>query len=299
MPRVMISYRNVDGQREFAFDLEKELANAGLETWLDTKNIPRLSRWEDEIFNGIINSDYVILCLSPDYFESETCLFECLIARGYGKTLLPIIVPYDAQIEVLDLISDHDETKGIDHLNILNFRTQTVLGLREEHAKLTQRVIKAITHPTLPDTDYDVYFSFRTSQATFATQVADDLNKAGIKSFIHTRAIDPGVDWRRMSWSAGLRSKIHVVILSPDVEQSEFIKNEVLVTRTKQNTQFIPLLAQDFVDDQAAKSTIRQTFSTSKNLSMLNQIQWFIPQEKDFIDVLIKDIKALLARKDE
>ena len=100
MARVMISYRNIDGQRDFAFSLEKALADAGIETWLDVKDIPRLSLWEDEIFKGIIDSDYVVLCLSPEYFESETCRFECYVARGYGKTILPLIVANDTSASV-------------------------------------------------------------------------------------------------------------------------------------------------------------------------------------------------------
>ncbi len=300
MPRVMISYRNVAGQREFAAALEKELANAGLETWLDVKNIPRLSRWEDEIFKGIIGSDYVVLCLSPEYFESETCLFECYIAQGYGKTLLPIIIPYEGDENVLQLITQFEETKYIEQLNFINFQSQSILGLKEDRAKLTQRIIKAIKQPTLIDIDYDVYFSFRATQAAFATQVADDLNKAGIKAFIHTRA-DVGVDWRRTSWSAGLRAKIHVVILSPDVRASEYIENEVLVTRTKKEAQFIPILAPEFANDETTKSTIRQTFATSKHLSVLNEIQWFIPNQdyQTFINILIADIQAILSRTDK
>lgn len=298
MPRVMISYRNVDGQREFASYVQQELAKAGLETWMDVYNIPRLSRWEDEIFKGIIGSDYVVLCLSPEYFESETCLFECYIARGYGKNLLPVIAPYDAVESVFARIPQHEETRGLDHQNILDFRTEKVLLQVELKAALVQRIIKAITNPILPDIDYDVYFSFKWSQALFATQIADDLNKAGIKAFVHTRALDPGVDWRRVSWNAQLRSKIHVVILSPDVRQSEYITNEVLVTRTKKNAQFIPIIAQEFANDDPAKSTIRQTFATSKNLSVLNDIQWVIPkgEYQIFIDELISDIRELLAR---
>ncbi len=85
MTQVMISYRNIDGQKEFADVLEQALAKAGFSTWIDKNNIPPLSRWEDEIFKGIKNSDFVILCLSPEYFESEICLLECYVARGYGK----------------------------------------------------------------------------------------------------------------------------------------------------------------------------------------------------------------------
>jgi hypothetical protein len=297
MPRVMISYRNLDGQREFAFALEKALVQAGIDTWLDVKNIPRLSRWEDEIFKGIISSDYVVLCLSPEYFESETCLFECYVARGYGKTLLPLIIDYDALESIFTLINQHEETRGIDNTNYLNFRSQSILGLKEDSVILTQRIINAITQPTPIDIDYDVCFSFRVSQVKFATQVADDLNKAGIKTFIHTRNIDVGADWRRVGWNAMLRSKIHVVILSPDVAQSEYIKNEVLITRTRKPARFLPILAEDFREDAGAKSTIRQTFADSKNLSVLNEIQWFTPDANyhTFINNLIDDIRTMLS----
>jgi hypothetical protein len=300
MPRVMISYRNIDGQREFAASLEKELANAGLETWIDFRDIPRLSKWEEEIFKGIIHSDCVILCLSPDYFESETCLFECYVARGYGKTLLPIIAPYEGNESVFALLSQHEATKGIDHLHVLEFHLQAIMGLPQSSAMLTQRLIKAITEPTPLDTDYDVYCSFKWQQGAFATQVADDLNNAGIKTFIHTRSIDVGTDWRQVQWNAQLRSKIHIVFMSPEVVQSPYIENEILVTRTQNNTPFIPVLAPDFRDEET-KSKIRASFAKSKNLSVLNEIQWFIPNEdySVFIDTLIDDIKQILSANAE
>lgn len=296
MPRAMISYRNIDGQREFAQKLEQALSNAGIETWLDSKDIPPLSRWEDEIFKGIINSDFVILCLSPDYFESETCLFECYIARGYGKTLIPIIAPYQGDASIFDLINQHEATRGVDHLNIVSFHTREILGLLEDSADVTRRVIKAILQPTPPDEDYDVYFSFRWTQAHFATQISDDLNKAGIKSFIHTRAIDVGADWRRASWNAALKSHLHIVILSPDVILSQYIVNEVLISRTRKGLQFIPILATEFVNDEAARDTIRRTFADSKNLAVLNDIQWLMPRNgyEPFIAQLIEAVKARL-----
>lgn len=306
MARVMISYRNIESQRDFASSLEKVLANVGIQTWIDFKNIPRLSRWEDEIFKGIINSDYVVLCLSPEYFESETCLFECYIARGYGKTLLPLILPCDeekpleSQESVYRLIPQFEETRGIELLNFLNFHSQRIVGLEQDHTQLIERLINAITNPIPSNIDYDVFCSFKSSQAKFATQVADDLNKSGIKTFIHTRAIDAGVDWRHFSWNAMLRAKIHIVFLSPDVAQSEFISNEALVTRTRQDAVFIPIVVAAFADDAVAKSTIRDTFASSKNLSVLNEIQWLIPDNDYvvFVDGLISDIRALLSQQD-
>ncbi|MBK9746277.1 MAG: toll/interleukin-1 receptor domain-containing protein [Chloroflexi bacterium] len=296
MPRVMISYRNLPAQRAFAVNLEKALANAGVETWLDVKDIPRLSRWEDEIFKGIIGSDYVVLCLSPEYFASETCLFECHVARGYGRKILPIIVPYDGTASVFPLINQYEQTRSIDDLNFVSFHTKETLGLLEDDTLLMQRLIKAIITPTPLDINYDVYFSFRWTQAAFATQIADDFNRAGIKAFIHTRSIDAGADWRRASWSAALRARIHAVILSPDVAQSQYIDPEVLISRTRPDLQFIPILAKAFVNDEQAKSTIRTSFNNSKNLSVLNAIQWVTPYDphQDFIDGLIKDVKTIL-----
>lgn len=298
MPRVMISYRRINGQSEFAASLEKELSAAGFDTWFDQNNIPAGSKWEDEIFKGVIESDYVILCLSPEYLESQYCLFECYIARGYGKRLLPIIVPYDESVSVFDLIGSHEETRGIDHLNILSFNPREILGLVEDYLTLVRRLIKPIIDPTPIDVDYDVYFTYRWRQAHFATQIADDLNAAGIKSFIHTRAIDVGADWRRVSWSAMLRAKSCIVILSPDVSDSEYIKNEVLVMRTKKNTQFIPVLAQEYADHKDAISEISRGFRNSKNLSVLSDIQWYIPNRgySVLIDTLIADITAKTSR---
>lgn len=296
MPGVMISYRNVNGQREFAANLERELANAGIETWMDVKNIPPLSRWEDEIFKGIIGSDYVVLCLSPEYFESETCRFECYIARGYGKKLLPLIVPYDRPESVFQLVPQFEETRGIDLYNFLNFHSQAVLGLPEDGSALTRRLIQAITNPTMTDIDYDVFVSYRRQYSVYATRIADDLNRAGINTFIGTRAIDAGADWRRAAWSAMLRAQVHIVILSPDVVQSEYIQLEVLVTRTKQNAHFIPILAEDLGNDNAVKAQIRESFATSRNLAVLNEIQWFIPgaDYQQMIDSLVTVIRTLL-----
>jgi len=298
MPRAMISYRNLDGQREFAYSIEKMLREAGIDTWLDVNDIPPLSRWEDEIFKGIIGSDYVVLCLSPEYFESETCLFECYIARGYGKTLLPIVLPVEGEtdIHIRDLFIQFEETTGLEHLNYLNMAWGKVLGLDESPETMKQRIVSSILTPQPFNMAYDVYFSFKWQKANFATQICDDLNNAGVKSFIHTRHIDIGVDWRRVSWNAGLHSNFHIVVLSPEVADSRYISKEILVSRTK-HTIFIPILPEEYMDDEQAKSTIRERFASNKNLAVLNDIQWLSPRKgyDTFIADLITAIKAKIA----
>lgn len=298
MTQVMISYRNIDGQKEFAEILEQALAKAGFSTWIDKNNIPPLSRWEDEIFKGIKNSDFVILCLSPEYFESEICLLECYVARGYGKKLLPIIVPHDAENSldnVYSLCKDFEETRGIEHLNFLDFNVGNVVGLREDRATMIHRLIHSITNPRSPEMPYDVFVSFKWQQAPFATRIVDDLQAAGILAFIHTRGIDIGADWRRVAWSAILKAKLHIVVLSPQIAESQYISKEVLMSRTR-GTLFIPILPEEFVRDEKVKAQISAALSQNRNLADLNKYQWLMPTEgyQPFIQNLIAAIQQSL-----
>lgn len=299
MTQVMISYRKIDGQREFAYTLEKELAQAGLKTWIDINNIPPFSRWEDEIFDGIKDSDFVILCLSPDYFESEICLLECYVARGYGKKLLPIVVPYaeptHSSIDIFKLCYDFEETKGIENINPLDFQRQSIVGLEENHEAMIKRLIQSIKNPISSEIDYDVFMSFKWQHANFATQIADDLNAAGIRTFIHTRGIDIGADWRQVSWNVSLKAKVHIIIISPEIAESQYISKEVLLSRTKQTT-FVPILPEEFVNDEAKKSQIRQALASNMNLDVLNKYQWLMPDKgyELFLETLIAGLKQQL-----
>ena len=296
MPRVMISYRNVDGQREFALELEKMLSATGIDTWIDVNDIPRLSNWEDEIFKGVINSDYVILCLSPDYFESEICRIECYLARGYGKKLLPLIVPYDSEADIFELIASLEATRGIEHIQYLNFHKKHIVGLPQTDDELFQRLIDTIEQPVSPDIDYDAYISYRLQNGKFATQIADNLNMAKIETFVHSRHIPVGENWRRVSWNAQLKARFHIVVLSPDVVDSEYISNEVLVSRT-QHTTFVPVVPLEYANEQS-RAEILNRFAADKNLAVLNPIQWF-EQEGEFeifIQELIQAIQEIQNR---
>lgn len=299
MTQVMISYRQVDGQREFAYELEQTLAQAGLKTWIDKNDIPPLSRWEDAIFEGIRTSDFVVLCLSPQYFESEICLMECYIARGYGKRLLPVIVPHNTPdmtgSSILNMCQEHEETTGIEHLNLLDFNWGKIMGLPESKETMIGRLIQSMQSPQPVSMEYDAVMSFKWHQSPFATRVADDLTAAGIKTFIHTRGLDVGVEWRRVAWNASLSAQFHLVVLSPDIAESAFISKEVLMSRAKKTT-FVPVLPPEFAADNAARSQIREALSSNRNLVGLNEVQWLIPEDgyESFIEKLQTAVNASL-----
>jgi hypothetical protein len=321
MTRVLISYRNITGQSDFAYALEEELSKAGVDTWIDKDVLGPGQAWEDVIYAGIINSDYVVLCLSPEYFASEICLIECYVARGYGKKLLPIVVPFEGmgqedklddkvraiiselrQMEaahnfryspfaiISELLNRYVETQGIDHFNILNFNDTSVVGFVESYDEKIQRLVRSVQSPTTADLDYEVYISFRTDDVTFATQIADDLNAKRYNTFISTRGVDIGANWRHVHWSAMLRAKFHIVILSPGVINSDYVKNELRITKTKKERVLLPVLSAKIGKDETARSAIRN----AEFLADVNRIQWFNLDDgyDTFINNLIKFIEG-------
>lgn len=296
MTRVMISYRNIPDQKEFAFKVASSLHEAGIDTWIDENDIPRLSNWEDEIFRGIIDSDYVLLCLSPEYFESETCLFECYVARGYGKKILPIIMPHENEFSIRELADQRESTRGIDNLQFISFNADNVIGLPESIEDRINRIIQAIENPTPATLDYDIYISYKVQYGALATHIADTLNITDFSTFVATRALDIGVDWRRICWDALISAEFHIIILSPDVADSTLIANEVLVSRTK-DTVFVPILPVQF-NNQESRSKIIKSFERNKNLAHLNDIHWFpaSDNDEDFFADLVEAINEIRAR---
>jgi len=92
MPEIFVSYsrRNKEFTENFIKELrERDYSDEDL--WVDWKDIPPSSKWEDEIRKGIENSNAIVFILSPDWVISNECAKELQIAVEYKKRLFPII----------------------------------------------------------------------------------------------------------------------------------------------------------------------------------------------------------------
>jgi len=86
-PKVFLSYGRKDA-REVAERIERDLIAAGYEVWLDVKRIGSGSQWQQEIEQGLRDSQVVVSLLSPhavrtvgeDVMDS-VCLDELTFAR--------------------------------------------------------------------------------------------------------------------------------------------------------------------------------------------------------------------------
>lgn len=89
MQHVFISYsrKNIDFVRRVA----QWLADAGLEVWIDLKDIDIGVKWLNDIFTGIETSDNFLFIISPDSLESIIAHLEIAHARKHQKRIIPIL----------------------------------------------------------------------------------------------------------------------------------------------------------------------------------------------------------------
>ncbi|MBC7870716.1 MAG: toll/interleukin-1 receptor domain-containing protein, partial [Chitinophagaceae bacterium] len=89
MRRVFVSYSRRN--KNFAERLARDLSDAGLDVWVDWRQIQAGELWQKEIYRGIERSEMLIFCLSPDAVISEWCQREINTARQQGKIIIPVM----------------------------------------------------------------------------------------------------------------------------------------------------------------------------------------------------------------
>ncbi len=114
MRRAFISYsrKNI----AFAERLARDISDAGLDVWIDFRNIQGGNVWQEAIFDGINQSDIVIVCLSPDAIESEWVRRELLMSRSQHKFIFPLTVT-----KCFDLMPNYEETRFLLDIQSIDF----------------------------------------------------------------------------------------------------------------------------------------------------------------------------------
>jgi TIR domain len=89
--QVFLSYSRRDA--EFVGRLARDLANRGIQTWLDTDDlaVSDEDRWRRSVVHGIRESSAMILVLSPDSVRSPAVERELTIAAEVERRIVPIV----------------------------------------------------------------------------------------------------------------------------------------------------------------------------------------------------------------
>src|SRR5690606_22007865 len=115
MKYIFISYSRQN--LSFAERLAHDLHDAGLDVWLDVRQIKGGEQWREAIFAGISQSEIVVVCLSPSAIDSEWVRREILMARSQGKVLIPAMVE-----DCFEGMQQYEETRFLLDLQVLDFQ---------------------------------------------------------------------------------------------------------------------------------------------------------------------------------
>ncbi|GAB4510878.1 MAG: hypothetical protein OHK0046_08210 [Anaerolineae bacterium] len=88
--RVFVSYSRRN--KTFAERISRDLSDAGLDVWVDWRQIHAGEFWQDEIFRGLARSDIIVALISPPAVMSEWVQREINTGREQGKVIIPVMV---------------------------------------------------------------------------------------------------------------------------------------------------------------------------------------------------------------
>ncbi|MCL4254434.1 MAG: TIR domain-containing protein, partial [Anaerolineae bacterium] len=114
MNRVFVSYSRRN--KVFAERIARDLGDAGMEVWIDFRQIHGGEQWQEEIFRGIERSQIVVVCLSPDSVKSDWVQREVLTARQQEKFIIPVMaVNAQRELETVESLN------WLQNLHFINF----------------------------------------------------------------------------------------------------------------------------------------------------------------------------------
>jgi len=95
--KVFVSYAHVDGA-ELAQHLVRDLADGGLEPWLDTQRLHGGAIWTKEIEDALDQAEVILALLTRGSYASEICRAEQLRSLRKGKCVIPLLAEIGADI---------------------------------------------------------------------------------------------------------------------------------------------------------------------------------------------------------
>ncbi|MEQ8675784.1 MAG: TIR domain-containing protein [Aggregatilineales bacterium] len=117
MNRVFVSYSRRN--KNFAERIARDLSDAGLDVWVDWRQIHAGELWQNEIFRGIERSDILVACLSPDAVGSEWVQREINTARDQKKFIIPVMA-----INAYNNLQETDVLKWLLDVHFINFESR-------------------------------------------------------------------------------------------------------------------------------------------------------------------------------
>jgi hypothetical protein len=279
--QVLLSYHEANS--ELVYRLDEDLIKRGINVWLDMRDIESGQSRRQAIYEGIVNSDCFIACLSPQFLRDEFCRTQLFLARAYNKRILPVLIgefppEHRPNINLIEAGQKYMHAlKGIEDLYILDLSGfyGWGLGSYERNFEHLVNAIQPVPKPSPLNAEL-FYFSFSSQDTDFVNLLARDLELARGRIWFFNLSIQAGDNWRE-SMYAGLRTAHHFVLcLSPEAVYSEHVRHELLIARLRK-LPIYPVISERVYKNQKLIKDLQMTLETSIDLNFLSDFKWYVP----------------------
>ena len=224
---VMLSYRSRDGV--FMEELRQHLRTKGIDPWVDRTGILPGTRWRDALLEELRSCDKFVVVLSSNYLESEHCRMEVFIARSFGRDILPVMVD-----DCFPALRNHEETKGLEDIFMMRMFNLNAVGLPITRDEAFERMSDAVLADRIAaPSPGAVYISYVTRGGQFATELAESLQKRGISTWVATKDIRVGENWRDAQARSMMQAAAHLIVLDEDMLDQMVLRTEILLSEAR------------------------------------------------------------------
>lgn len=283
---IMISYKTEN--RATADELFVMLEAAGLVPWMDYRGIEPGMKWRDELIRQVRTCNAFVALLTPNYIRSEHCRMEILIARSRRCPILPVEVE-----ECIDLLDSYEETKGLADTFMVRLQRSSLVGLPIRREQALERLVSAALSIDQTPFVKKAYIAYCSNEAAVATQIASQLEQAGISTWIATKDCRIGDNWRQAQAYGVANAAAQVIVIDETIADADVLRTEIILSEAFGLPVFTVLGESLSKDDTKIASIMRNLRSADITYRRLTDIQPF-RSDHDSIAKLAKVLESIV-----
>lgn len=288
--KIMVSYNR--GEWGEVENIVNQIRAQQIPLWIDCEALAAGADWRSELLSVARTADAFIPFLSDRYVNSAMCRMELLMARAFKRPILPIMIE-----ECWDALQAFEETKFVSDLTVARIGAEQLYGYNVSKAELVDMVIaklKRIMTPEQSSTEPNVYLSYPSLSARFATDIHQLLLDNGLHPWIATRNSSIGEDWRETQIETLTNCKVLVTIASAGLlSDSNFLRTEILISEAIGHLTFT-VEDPELQRDSLLKAEVYQKLERDPAFSRLVERQWYSPDEIG--KRLLDDVHSIISR---
>lgn len=283
---IMISYKTEN--RATADELFVMLEAAGLVPWMDYRGIEPGMKWRDELIRQVRTCNAFVALLTPNYIRSEHCRMEILIARSRRCPILPVEVE-----ECIDLLDSYEETKGLADTFMVRLQRSSLVGLPIRREQALERLVSAALSIDQTPFVKKAYIAYCSNEAAVATQIASQLEQAGISTWIATKDCRIGDNWRQAQAYGVANAAAQVIVIDETIADADVLRTEIILSEAFGLPVFTVLGESLSKDDTKIAFIMRNLRSADITYRRLTDIQPF-RSDHDSIAKLAKVLESIV-----